>query len=73
MTKAHRFYRIGRYFIPLSLIPLGFLAYTLLNLDALNITITHPRVIVEFSSFLALLFIGIFAYWRERREAQGKT
>jgi hypothetical protein len=47
-------------FIILSLIALGFLLYTLINLDKLEITVTHPRVIVEFSLFLAFLLIAIF-------------
>jgi hypothetical protein len=41
------------------LIALGFLLYTLINLDALEIPVTHPRVIVEFSLFLAFLLIGV--------------
>jgi hypothetical protein len=46
-------------FIFLSLVALGFLLYTLLNLDALGIVVTHPRVMVEFFLFIALLLIGI--------------
>jgi len=46
-------------FIILSLIALGFLLCTLMKLDELEIAITHPRVIVEFSLFLAFLLIGI--------------
>jgi len=46
-------------FIILSLIAFGFLLYTLINLDRLEITVTHPRVIVEISLFLAFLLIGI--------------
>jgi len=46
-------------FIIFSLIALGFLLYTLMNLDALGIPVTHPRVIVELSLFLAFLVIGV--------------
>jgi ABC-type transporter Mla subunit MlaD len=52
-------------FIVFSLIALGFLVYTLINLDALEMTITHPRVIVEFSLFLAFLLIGILLRHRK--------
>jgi hypothetical protein len=52
-------------FIILSLIALGFLLYTLINLDALEMTITHPRVIVEFSLFLSFLLIGILLRHRK--------
>ena len=44
----------------LSIIPLGFLVYTLLNLETLGIAITHPRVIVEFSIFAILLIAGLW-------------
>jgi hypothetical protein len=52
-------------FIILSLTALGFLLYTLINLDALEMTVTHPRVIVEFSLFLAFLLIGILLKHRK--------
>ena len=51
---------IGKILMILSLVPLGFLIYTLANLEELKIPISHPRVIVELSSFLLLFFIGIF-------------
>ena len=50
---------LSAFFIILSLMALGFLLYTLINLDGLEMTITHPRVIVEFSLFLVFLVIGI--------------
>jgi hypothetical protein len=49
---------IGRALLVLSLVPLGFLIYTLLNLGRLRITLAHPRVIVELLIFLVLLFLG---------------
>jgi hypothetical protein len=52
-------------FIILSLIALGFLLYTLINLDALGMSVTHPRVIVESSLFLACLLIGILLRHRK--------
>jgi hypothetical protein len=52
--------KLGYVFLALSLVPLGFLAYTLLNIEALSIPITHPRVIVEASSFVALVVVGFW-------------
>jgi hypothetical protein len=53
-------FTLGNALAVLSLVPLAFLIYTLLNLDKLGITLSHPRVVVEFSIFLALLLIGIY-------------
>jgi hypothetical protein len=50
---------LGTIFVILSLTALIFLLYTLINLDKLGITATHPRVIVEFSLFLTFLLIAI--------------
>jgi hypothetical protein len=50
---------LGNVLIILGLAPLAFLIYTLLNLKKLDITISHPRVLVELSMFLVLLFLGI--------------
>ena len=50
---------IGRALLVLSLVPLGFLVYTLLNLERLSITLAHPQVIVELLIFLALLALGL--------------
>lgn len=50
---------LGNILIVLSVIPLGFLIYSLMNLEMLGITLTHPRVIVELTLFLILLFAGI--------------
>lgn len=50
---------IGRALLVLSLVPLGSLIYTLLNLGRLRITLAHPRVIVELLIFLALLALGL--------------
>ena len=49
---------LGNILLFLSIIPLGFLIYTLLNLETMEITITHPRVIVELSIFAILLIMG---------------
>jgi hypothetical protein len=53
-------FSVGNILIVLSLVPLGFLIYTLVNLDNLGISPSHPRVIVEFSIFLILLLLGIY-------------
>ena len=50
---------LGNILIVLSVIPLGFLIYSLMNLQKLEITLTHPRVIVELTLFLILLLVGI--------------
>jgi hypothetical protein len=46
-------------FFALAFIPLGFLAYTLINMNRLGIKITHPRVIVELLIFLGLVLAGV--------------
>lgn len=51
---------IGFILLILSVIPLGFLIYTLLNLETLEISITHPRVIVELGIFAILLITGFW-------------
>jgi hypothetical protein len=43
-----------------SLIALIFLIYTIINLENLNITITHPRVLVELALFIIFLIIGVW-------------
>jgi hypothetical protein len=48
----------------LSFIPLGFLVYTLLNLERLSIGLSHPRVIVESLIFLVLLATGSYLKYR---------
>jgi len=55
----------GKILVMLSLIPLAFLVYTLMSLDELKITLTHPRVMVELSLFLTLLIIGILLRFQE--------
>jgi hypothetical protein len=50
---------LGTILMMLSLIPLGFLVYSLLNLDRLGITLIHPRVLVELFIFLVLSLVGI--------------
>jgi len=50
---------IGRALLVLSLVPLGSLIYTLLNLGRLRITLAHPRVSVELLIFLALLALSL--------------
>ncbi len=51
---------MGNIILLLSLIPLVFLVYTLVNLNRLQIGITHPRVIVESAIFVALVVVGVF-------------
>ena len=50
----------------LALFPLGFLIYTIINLKTLDITLTHPRVIVEASVFVIMLAFGITLFIRYR-------
>lgn len=49
---------LGKIFMILSVVPSGFMIYTLTSLEELKITISHPRVIVELSIFLILLLTG---------------
>jgi hypothetical protein len=56
---------IGTLFLLLSFIPLGFLIYTLLNLQELQISVFHPRVIVELSLFV---LIALFGVWLRRQK-----
>lgn len=49
----------GILLLVLSVVPFGFLVYTLTCLKTLNITLTHPRVIVEFTIFLVAVIAGI--------------
>jgi hypothetical protein len=53
-------FSLGSIAIVLSLVSLGFLIYTIVNLDKLGISLSHPRVLVEFSIFLILLLAGIY-------------
>ena len=45
-----------------ALIALAFLIYSLLNLKRLNITCTHPRVIVELFLFLGFTIAGVLLW-----------
>jgi hypothetical protein len=51
-----------RYLFLLALIPLGFLIYTVVSLKRLDITATHPRVIVEALIFVVILAVGIMLF-----------
>jgi len=50
---------IGLILVVLSLIPLIFLLYTIVNIRRMGISITHPRIIVEFSLFLVFFIAGL--------------
>ncbi|WXG46870.1 MAG: hypothetical protein WED05_09470 [Candidatus Atabeyarchaeum deiterrae] len=52
-------FALGNILLLIALLPLAFLVYTLSNLRKLNISVTHPRVIVEFTLFIVLLIAGI--------------
>ncbi len=56
---------LGGALLALSLIPLAFLVYTLLNLEKLSIPLDRPRVIVEAAIFLLLLLVGLYLRLRE--------
>ena len=51
---------IGDVLLFLGVTALLFLIYTLINLDKLGIKITHPRVLVEFTLFIALTVLGVY-------------
>jgi hypothetical protein len=50
---------IGYAFFSCSIIALGFLSYSILNMQKLNITLFHPRIIVEFTLFFIFIILGI--------------
>ncbi|MCD4670414.1 MAG: VWA domain-containing protein [Actinomycetia bacterium] len=50
---------IGLILIFLSLISLILLLYAVINLKKLNIKLTHPRIIIEFSIFILLFIAGM--------------
>lgn len=56
---------LGVALLALSLIPLAYLVYTLLNLEKLSMPLNHPRVIVEAVIFLLLLLVGLYLRLRE--------
>lgn len=59
--SAKGYWRVhGALFLLSSVIPLCFLIYTLVKIEDLGITITHPRAIIEFGLFLGLFLIGLF-------------
>ena len=49
---------MGVFLLAASLLPLGFLLYTLTHLKKLDIPVSHPRVIVEAALFLIFLILG---------------
>jgi len=51
--------------ILLSLIPLAFLIYSLINLNHLEISIFHPRIIIEYSIFVILIAIAVVLFIRK--------
>ncbi len=53
---------LGGILLFLSIIPLGFLIYTLRNLKKLDIPIYHPRVLVELIIFIILLTAGTLIF-----------
>jgi hypothetical protein len=53
---------ISNFMIVASFVALAFLIYTLANLETLQISVTHPRVLVELTLFVVLLVVGL--YWR---------
>jgi len=51
---------ISNLMIVTSIIALAFLIYTLVNLETLQISVTHPRVLVELTLFMVLLVVGLY-------------
>jgi hypothetical protein len=52
--------KLGSIFLLSSFIPFGFLCYSLMNQEALHISMLHPRVLIEASFWIVLLILGIF-------------
>ncbi|MFX1262728.1 MAG: hypothetical protein ACFFAZ_11615 [Promethearchaeota archaeon] len=51
---------ISNFMIAVSFVALAFLIYTLVNLEKLQISVNHPRVLAEFSIFVVLLAVGLY-------------
>ena len=62
---------LGVILLLLSFVPLGFFIYTLLNLQTLQISIIHPRVIVELSLFVVLASVGVWLNFTFSNAEQG--
>jgi hypothetical protein len=58
--------KLGYALLALSVVPLGFLIYSLANLQALQITIMHPRVIVEASILAAFVAVGVWLSFKRQ-------
>ena len=54
-----RLVMLGKIFITLGVVPLCFLIYTLFNLKKLEISLSHPRVIVEASLVIGFVVAGL--------------
>ena len=52
--------KISSFMIAVSFVALTFLIYTLVNLDTLQISVTHPRVLVELTIFVVFLVVGLY-------------
>ena len=55
---------LGYFLITCGLIALAFLLYSLSHLKELNISIYHPRVLVELILFLCFVAIGLYLILR---------
>jgi hypothetical protein len=51
---------ISNFMIAAAFVALAFLIYTLVNLETLQISMNHPRVLVEFSIFVVLFAVGLY-------------
>jgi hypothetical protein len=49
-------------FIFFALTALAFLVYTVFNLEKLNITLIHPRVLVEFGLFVIFFLTAVYLH-----------
>jgi len=59
--------KFGSIFMLSSFIPLGFFCYTLLHLDTLKISLSHPLVIVEALFCIVLLIVEMYRYQKKQR------
>ncbi|MFW9804517.1 MAG: hypothetical protein ACFFFC_17800 [Candidatus Thorarchaeota archaeon] len=51
---------ISNVMIVVSFVAHAFLFYTLVNLETLQISVTHQRVLVELTIFVVLLLVGLY-------------
>lgn len=47
-------------YLLIGIIAGGFLVYSILNMEALGISLTHPRILAELILFIIFTFLGVY-------------